>query len=236
MNTPEIIFEDEFILVLDKPSGWVVNNSNTIQNLSLQDWISKNYNFPTAHSKEFRSGIVHRLDKETSGLILVGKDEKTFSELQDQFKQRAVKKEYQALVHGKVAPKEGTINAPVGRLPWKRTRFGVLENGREAVTDYKVEKYFTKNSSHYSLLTIYPKTGRTHQIRIHLKSIHHPVVGDLFYAGRKVAKADRIWCPHLFLHASVITFTHPQTQKQLTVKSELPQDLQKIISSFSHTG
>ena len=113
----------------------------------------------------------------------------------------------------------------MGRLPWKRQRFGVLPGGREATTDYKVTKTLTNNDEKFSLVELYPKTGRTHQIRIHLKFIGHPIVGDYFYAGRKTAREDRSWCPRLFLHASKITFFHPESGDRLSFESNLPQDL-----------
>ena len=171
---------------------------------------------------------MHRLDKETSGILIVAKTKKAFENLQQQFKDRKISKTYTALVHGQVEPKEGTIEAPVGRLPWRRDRFGVLPGGREATTGYKVREYYKD----YTLLELKPKTGRTHQIRIHLKHLGHPVVADTFYAGRKTARADRLWCPRLFLHASGISFTHPETGKEISFKSKLPADLLQVLTNL----
>jgi 23S rRNA pseudouridine1911/1915/1917 synthase len=171
------------------------------------------------------------LDKETSGLLIVAKTISAFENLQSQFKERKVTKTYIALVHGVVEPKEGEIIASVGRLPWRRERFGVLPGGREAITKYKVISYhslITDHGSQFTLVELYPKTGRTHQIRIHLKFIGHPIVGDYFYAGRKTARDDREWCPRLFLHASKITFFHPVTGKEVKFESELPKDLNLV--------
>ena len=234
MINPQIIFEDESLIVLDKPAGWITNSADTTKvQPVIEDWIRKNLNFEISKSEEFRSGIVHRLDKETSGLLLVAKTKEAFESLQSQFKERKVSKTYVALAHGQVEPKEGSIEAPVGRLPWRRDRFGVLPGGREAVTRYKVLKYFVKTddgkASHFSLLELYPKTGRTHQIRIHLKHIGHPIVGDEFYAGRKTARNDRKWCPRLFLHAGEITFFHPATGNEVFFKSNLPEDLNNVL-------
>ena len=228
VQTPRKIYEDSSILVLDKPSGWIVNDAATVKEQpTIQSWL----NLPLE-----RSGIVHRLDKETSGLLLVAKTKEAFENLQAQFKARKVKKTYIALVHGQVEPKEGSIEAPVGRLPWRRDRFGVLPGGREAVTKYKVSKYFVKTddgkASHFTLLELEPKTGRTHQIRIHLKHIGHPIVADEFYAGRKTARNDRKWCPRLFLHAGEIIFFHPKTGKEISFKSNLPDGLNNVILSL----
>ena len=229
---PLIIFEDESILVLDKPSGWITNDASTTTTQPVvQTWLRENFKYPLIGDRERRDGIVHRLDKETSGLLIVAKTINAFENLQSQFKERKVTKTYIALTHGEIELKEGEIVASVGRLPWRRERFGVLPGGREAITKYKVISYHSLITDHGSLFTLvelYPKTGRTHQIRIHLKFIGHPIVGDYFYAGRKTAREDRLWCPRLFLHASKISFFHPETGKELTFESELPKDLNLV--------
>jgi len=229
---PTIIFEDESILVLNKPSGWITNDASTTTTQPvLQTWLRENLKYPLIGDRERRDGIVHRLDKETSGLLIIAKTISAFENLQSQFKERKVTKTYIALTHGEIELKEGEIVASVGRLPWRRERFGVLPGGREAITKYKVISYHSLITDHGSLFTLvelYPKTGRTHQIRIHLKFIGHPVVGDYFYAGRKTAREDRLWCPRLFLHASKISFFHPETGKELTFESELPKDLNLV--------
>ncbi len=223
--SPQVIYEDDYIIALDKPSGWVVNDSNTISDApSLQNWIEKNYNFNVSHKKELRSGIVHRLDKPTSGILLVAKTEDVFFALQKQFADREVQKVYVALAHGNIEPKEDTINASIGRLPWKRTKFGVLPEGREAVTNYKV----IDSNPDYSLLELYPKTGRTHQLRVHLKYIGHPIVGDFLYTGRKTARADFKKFGRLMLHAKSIEFTHPVIKKKMKLEAPLPSDLKLI--------
>jgi 23S rRNA pseudouridine1911/1915/1917 synthase len=240
MIAPEKIFEDEKILVLSKPSGLVVNDSES-ERETVQRWVSENFKFQISNDRTLRSGIVHRLDKETSGVLLVAKDKETFENLQTQFRMRKVRKKYIALVHGRVDPLsgggEGVINKPVGRLPWKRTKFGVLDGGREAVTNYKVLRYYDTRilREKYTLLEVEPKTGRTHQIRIHLKYIGHPIVSDLLYAGRKVNRSDRKWCPRMFLHAFEISFIHPNFGKNVTFKSELPPDLANVIEMISKT-
>ena len=227
--SPIIIFEDESILVLDKPSGWITNDASTTTTQPVvQTWLRENFEYPLVGDRERRDGIVHRLDKETSGLLIVAKTVNAFENLQSQFKERKVAKTYLALAHGEIIPKEGKIEASVGRLPWRRERFGVLPGGREAVTLYKVLRTMNYAKEKLSLVELYPKTGRTHQIRIHLKFIGHPVVGDFFYAGRRTAREDRLWCPRLFLHAGKITLFHPKSGKELTFESELPKDLNLV--------
>lgn len=232
MLDPTIIFEDSEFFVVDKPSGWISNDASTTTTQPvIQTWIRENFDYPLKGDREHRDGIVHRLDKETSGILLVAKTKDAFVGLQSQFKDRVVKKTYTALVHGKVEPEDGTVDQPVGRLPWRRDRFGVLPGGRDAKTDYNVVSTHTDKITKevYSLLKLAPKTGRTHQIRIHLKHIGHPIVSDTFYAGRKTSRKDRIWCPRLFLHAGGISFVHPKTQKQVLFESELPQDLKSSL-------
>ncbi|MGB6839025.1 MAG: RluA family pseudouridine synthase [Microgenomates group bacterium] len=232
---PSFIFEDDSLFILDKPAGWIVNEAKTTKGQKvIQTWLKKQ-SFDIAGSREFRSGIVHRLDKETSGVLVVAKIESAFRNLQAQFKERKIEKEYVALVHGKLEPKKGKIKVPVGRLPWNRQRFGVLPGGRFAETDYQVIEYYSKDKETYSLLKLFPKTGRTHQIRIHLKYLGYPVVADEFYAGRKTARADRIWCPRLFLHAEQISLEHPASKKRVSYKSDLPEDLKKTLQGLTST-
>jgi 23S rRNA pseudouridine1911/1915/1917 synthase len=229
---PEIIFEDDSLFVVNKPAGWITDSSNTTTNQPvIQKWISENFEYEV-NNLEHRNGIVHRLDKETSGVLLVAKSVNAYIELQRQFKERLVHKKYIALVHGKVEQSEGVINEPVGRLPWRRDRFGVLAGGREAVTKYEVSANYTLDANIYTLLMLMPQTGRTHQIRIHMKHIGHPLVSDEFYAGRKTSRHDRWWCSRLFLHAGEISFIHPATKKKIDFKSELPQDLHDALEKL----
>ena len=228
----EVLFENEDFLVLDKPSGWIVNESGTTTTQPVvQEWLKQNLKYPISESREMRSGVVHRLDKETSGILLVAKNEKTFTWLQSQFKERKVHKKYLALAHGEMEG-EGVINAPVGRLPWRRDRFGVFPGGREAETKYLVKKVYERDGEKYSLVELEPKTGRTHQIRIHLKYLGHPIVADDFYAGRKTARKERLWCPRLFLHASEIDFT-TETGEEVHFVSELASDLDQVLKQLT---
>lgn len=228
--SPKVLFEDDNLLVIDKPAGMVVNKAETTRGEeTVEDWLRQNFQFEIFNFQSCRSGIVHRLDKETSGLLLIAKTPESFTNLQQQFKNRQVKKKYLALVHGKVVPEEGEIKAPVGRLPWNRERFGVIPGGREATTKYKILRYYdTKILGELSFLELTPMTGRTHQIRVHLKYLGHPIVGDSFYAGRKRAREDRKFCPRVFLHASFLEFNHPVSGKRLSFESPLPNELSKV--------
>ena len=220
---------------MDKPVGWIVNDATTVKDQPvLQNWLAKNLDYPLSKNREYRSGIVHRLDKETSGVMLVAKTKDMFEYLQSQFKTRLVQKTYLALVHGIVSPENGTIEATVGRLPWRRDRFGVLPGGREATTLYQVTGKFEQPETHekLSLVECYPKTGRTHQIRIHLKHLGYPIVSDPFYAGRKTARNDRKWCGRLFLHAIKIEF-NDQSKKRLSFESLLTSDLQNALDTLT---
>ncbi len=220
MKTPQVIYakpslayEDDYILALNKPSGMDVE--------ALQTFVKDNFKFKLSDSREMRNGLVHRLDKPTSGVILFAKSENVFFALQKQFADRVVQKVYIALVHGLMANEEGIIDAPVGRLPWKRTKFGVFPEGRHAVTKFKVTKKFND----YSLLELYPKTGRTHQLRVHLKHLGHPIVSDPLYAGRKTLRSDIKTWPRLWLHAKSIEFVHPITRGKMKLEAPLPSDL-----------
>lgn len=226
--TPKIIFEDENLLVIDKQAGMVVNRAKTTKEKTVQDWVEDYLKIKDRGIGD-RAGIVHRLDKETSGLLLIAKTLKAFANLQKQFKERKVGKQYLALVHGKVEPEEGAIEASISRSPYNRKKFGVFLGGRPAKTKYKVKKYHKLENETFSFLELTPETGRTHQIRVHLKYLGHPVVADEKYAGRKTARADRKWCSRQFLHASSLSFVHPGTKKKVSFSSELPSELEKAL-------
>lgn len=226
MISPKIIFEDKYLLVIDKPAGLVVNRAQTTKGSTLQDWLEVYLKLADSGIGE-RAGIVHRLDKDTSGILLVAKTETAFSQLQQQFKERVVLKKYLALVHGEVKPSSGTIRAAISRSPFNRKKFGVFLGGREAETNYRV----IKNIGKFSLLRLEPKTGRTHQLRVHLKHIGHPIVGDIIYAGQKTSRQDFRWCPRLFLHACSICFIHPQAREKITLTSPLPQELASALTN-----
>ncbi len=227
---PKIIFEDDSMFVIDKPSGWITNDASTTTTQPvIQTWVRENFDYPLKGDREMRDGVVHRLDKETSGLLLIGKTKDAFEKLQAEFKGREVEKVYVGLLHGKIEPPEGKIEETVGRLPYRRDRFGIIPGGRESLTFYKLIKFYPGNNGGHSLVEFYPKTGRTHQIRIHARHIGHAIVADEFYAGRKTARNDRKWVPRLFLHASEIKFNHPITGNKVEFKSDLPEDLQTAL-------
>jgi 23S rRNA pseudouridine1911/1915/1917 synthase len=234
--TPGIIFEDAAFLVINKPWGITVNNAETTKNQeTVQDYLVSNSKFLVSNKnpndqneQEFNSkaGIVHRLDKDTSGVLVVAKTPEAYLNLKLQFQNRQVEKKYLALVHGRVIPPAGVINLPIERNPFNRTKFGVFPNGREAVTAYETAQAFPK----FTLLMVSPKTGRTHQIRVHLKHLGHPVVSDPVYGGRKQRREDLKFCPRLFLHAASLTLKHPQSGEVMTFTASLPDELQKVLN------
>jgi 23S rRNA pseudouridine1911/1915/1917 synthase len=253
-----VVYEDDDLIVANKPAGITVNTSDTTKaEITLQDLVEKHLKLRSQRGQtreksqrekgdawetpeeafSSRAGIVHRLDKETSGIILIAKTIDSFKELQKEFKDRVVKKVYLALAHGAFAQKEGEINVPVGRLPFNRTHFGVISGGREAVTQYCVLKNYELRSKNYAekltLVELYPQTGRTHQIRVHLKYINHPIFGDELYAGRKTSREDRKHLPRLFLHAARITFIHPKFGSSVSFDAPLPPELEELLESLS---
>lgn len=256
--TLKIIFEDPWIMVIDKPSGIVVNSAETVREKTVQDLISEYLKLKDLGIGG-RAGIVHRLDKETSGLLLVAKKEDVFLNLQSQFKLRTVKKKYEALVHGFIKQDAGEIESKIVRVG-KFGKFAVAKrddrDAREARTEYKVvnryvlgeEKfgniksetwtkvrinYLNAQAKEYTLLSVFPKTGRTHQIRVHLKSIGHPVVSDLIYTPRKLLDFDLLWCGRLFLHASELEFVHPAGKKAISFKLPLPNELKNVLAQLT---
>lgn len=241
MLIPKIIFQDNDILVIDKPSGLVVNRAESVRSATLQDWIEENFKFsPPADGFSCRSGVVHRLDKDTSGVMVIAKNAKSFIFLQKQFKQRKVIKKYLTLVHGKVEPRVGDIKMPLARNPQDRKKFIVRLGGKMAITEYMVLKLFKhrclKNANTgvwLSLLEINLKTGRTHQIRVHFKHLGHPIVADPIYLGKKMLKQDKKWCLRLFLHAKFLSFLNPKTRKRIGFESRLAKDLDESLNKIS---
>ena len=243
---PTIVFEDDQLLVIDKPSGMTVNRADTTRGeQTLQDFVvgylqlaePEIMTTPDGYRNAFleRSGIVHRLDKETSGLILVAKTENAFLALQKQFKERTVQKRYIALVHGEVKPDSGEIDVPIGRQEWNRMRFGVVAGGKEAQTRYKTISNFKFQMSNeiLTLLELEPKTGRTHQLRVHMKYLGYPLFADFLYAGRKTQRNDRKYLSRVFLHAAKITFSHPSSKETINFESALPNELQEFLDKHS---
>ena len=214
-----IIYEDKDILVIDKPAGLTVHPapghpSHTLVNAVLAHCPS------LAISNELtRPGIVHRLDKDTSGLIVIAKNNFAREYLVAQFKSRSVTKGYLVLVKGRLSPEQGVIEAPIGRDPHSRRKMAIIEAGKEAITRYQVRKHL----GNYTLVEVTPITGRTHQIRIHLSAIGYPVVGDSVY-GVKSAYINR-----QFIHAYRLGFRLPSTNQYQEFTSSLPMDLEQAL-------
>jgi len=246
-----ILYEDSSLLLINKPAGITVNRSDTtagqetVQDFTdvyLQKELTPTVLPESTDSDEelstdfyLRSGIVHRLDKETSGILIVAKSQDVFSALQGEFKERRVEKSYLALAHGKVTPMIGEINVPVGRLPWNRRQFGVVAGGRESLTKYSVVSYFRTADSRkeiVSLVELHPLTGRTHQIRVHLQYLGYPIFSDFLYAGRKTQREDRKLLERVFLHAAAIAFIHPTSKKRVSFAAPLPTELQSVMDQL----
>ncbi len=254
-NIPlDIVYEDEFLAVINKPAGMVVHPGTGVQSGTLANAVAFHFEFQIPNSKfqiseegddlesgiwnqhsgiRNRVGIVHRLDKDTSGLIVVAKDEQTHEALAAQFRNRKVEKKYVALVHGSPRGNSGTIDRPIARDRWHRTKMTVAANGRNALSMWKVRERFEK----FTLLDVEIKTGRTHQIRVHLASINHPVVGDTTYnEGRDNTIADSDIkravqkLGRFFLHAERLGFTHPGNEERLEFTAELPPELSQLLS------
>lgn len=281
-----IIFADADVLVLDKPSGVVVNKADSNRESSIQEWLvdylakepqrtetewmaqvpaefDDQYGSPQDIWQE-RKGLVHRLDKDTSGILVLAKHPGSLVHLLRQFRLRQVHKTYTCLVHGGFQLEKGIINAPIKRAHGDRKKFAVTIDGREAVTAYTVieryhqlrwldsqltipdggaelsveaikelRKHRATYTQGFSLVECQPKTGRTHQIRVHMTHVKHPLVGDAVYVGRKRASLDHLWCPRQFLHASRLTFTHPRSGEPTSFESTLPSDLRLALQQLS---
>ena len=219
----KIIYEDDDLLVVDKPAGLTVHPAPGHPAHTLVNAILAHFPHLADIGDALRPGVVHRLDKDTSGVMLVAKSSAAQANLAKQFKSHAVTKAYLALVKGKLEPEEGIIEADIGRDPHHRQKMAVVAQGREARTEYRVIKYV----GNYTLLEVMPETGRTHQIRVHLAAIGFPVLGDKVYGVRS---------PHLsrqFLHASRLGFRLPASGDYVEFESELPDDLQKTLEAIS---
>lgn len=241
MNIP-ILFEDDHFLCIDKPAGVVVNRADSVSGETLQDWFDATYPAcldaasSSKHAQLFRerSGLVHRLDKDTSGCMVLAKTPESMVEIMRQFKAREVHKTYQALVHGRLEPMQGSINLPIARNPLNRHTFTVQPFGRPSETMYAVGTYYhhqDEKQDTYTLVSLYPKTGRTHQIRVHMTHLKHPLVADQLYASKKMIKRDTPVWPRQCLHARAITFAHPDTGEPVDFTSPLAIDIAQGIES-----
>ncbi len=217
-----MLYEDPSVIAINKPAGMVVHAGNGNHTGTLVNALIHRFQTLSKLGGDMRPGIVHRLDRYTSGVILVARDDASHRHLADQFAGRSVTKIYLALVHGVIKTDEGRITKPIARDPIHRTKMtSRLASGRSALTDYRVLRRFEK----HTLLEVTIGTGRTHQIRVHLSSIGHPVVGDSLYGAPAL--------PRFFLHAHRITFTSPAHGELVTVESALPPELNVIIDSLA---
>ena len=216
----EIKYQDEDILVLEKPSGLVVHPAAGNPDKTMVNGLLALCSDLRGVGGILRPGIVHRLDKDTSGLIVVAKNDKAHAALSSQFKDRLVKKSYIALVQGHMKDREAIIDAKIGRDPSNRKRMAVVDNGKDARTRYKVVTEFAP----YTLLDVQPQTGRTHQIRVHFSALGNPLVGDTLY-GRSHPLLNR----H-FLHATLLGFRLPVSGTYVEFQSQLPLELQTFIN------
>lgn len=218
----DIVYEDQDLAVVNKPAGMVVHPSYGHKKGTLVNALLARY--PSlAQLPGSRPGIVHRLDRDTSGLMVVAKNEPARRNLQKQFKRGGVKKVYLALVEGHLKPGQGVIEAPIGRDLRRRKRMAVLRGGREAVTEYRVRDHLDG----YTLVEVMPRTGRTHQVRVHLAFLGHPVVGDPVYGFRK----KRLELRRQFLHSHILGFRAPSGQ-WLEFEAPLPEELERVLEAL----
>lgn len=233
VHTPQeialsVLFEDDFLLVIDKPAGLVVhpgsgNREGTLLNALL-------HHDPTLASIP-RAGIVHRLDKETSGLMVVAKTLQSQTNLVRQLQARSVKRQYFALVHG-ILTNDGTVDAPIGRHPTQRTKMAVVANGKEARTHYKVIRSF----SGCTLLECILESGRTHQIRVHMQHVGHPLVGDPVYGKKPSSSSNAALLaafPRQALHAKRLAFLHPASGESMAFESPIPEDMAHLLAQLA---
>ncbi len=220
-----IIYEDEDIIVIDKESGIVVHPGSGNETGTLVNALLNHTNKLSDINGDKRRGIIHRLDKDTSGLIVVAKNNKAHENLAEQFKEKKVIRKYIALCTGVIEPDTGVINAPIGRDPRNRKRMTVIkDNSKEAITNFKVIKRYDK----YTLVEFSLVTGRTHQIRVHSKFINHPVYNDPLYTDKDASKFNQ------YLHSSNLEFKHPTTKKEMKFTSELPKEIKAKINNLEN--
>ncbi len=221
----EIVYEDDHVMIVNKPQDMVVhpapgNYSGTLVNGLLYHCKDK----LSGINGEIRPGIVHRIDKDTSGLLMIAKNDKTHLGLSELLKDHHITRKYHAIVHGGFKEDEGTIEQPIGRSPQDRKKMAIVKEGRYAKTDYKVLERFR----HFTYVELTLHTGRTHQIRVHMKYIGHPLLGDPVYGPMK----NPFGLDKQMLHAKVLGFTHPITQEQMYFESELPEYFLRVIDKL----
>lgn len=221
-----IIYEDEDVIVVNKPQGMVVHPAAGHPDHTLVNALLYHTKNLASSPEGFRPGIVHRIDKDTSGLLMIAKNAKARESLENQLANKINKRIYLAIVHGNFTEDSGTVTAPIGRDPYNRKKMAVIENGKHAVTHFKVLEQFQG----YSLVQCQLETGRTHQIRVHFAYIGHPVAGDPLYGPQHTIKG----CGQ-FLHAQVLGFKHPKTEKWLEFKVNPPQIFEQRLAELRET-
>lgn len=231
----EIIYEDTALLVVNKPAGMVVHPAAGAKSGTLANALAYHFGQLSKLAGLSRPGIIHRLDKGTSGLLVVAKTEQAHENLADQFRNREVFKSYVALVHGNVEQASGRIEQPIARDPGNRTRMAVIRSGRAALSVYRVRRHYDR----FTLLDVELKTGRTHQIRVHLSWMKHPIVGDEAYGGGRdktvldpKLRAEIRRLGRQFLHAEQLGFRHPETGKAMQFRSEPPPELEQVLAAL----
>lgn len=220
----DVVYEDEDVIVINKPKGMIVHPTSGSQKDTLVNGLLYHCKDLSGINGVMRPGIVHRIDKDTTGLLIVAKNDKAHESLANQLKDKSVSRKYYALVHGVIAHDFGTIDAPIGRDPKDRQKMCVIaKNSKHAVTHFKVIERFKE----YTLVECSLETGRTHQIRVHMQYIGHPVVGDPKYSYRKTMN-----CNGQLLHAHELTFVHPSTQEKMVVEAKLPLQFEEILNDL----
>lgn len=251
----DVIYEDDDLAVINKPAGMMVHagagqNDDERGRGTLVNAILFRFQHLSSTAGELRPGIVHRLDKETSGLIVVAKNDAAHLKLGEKFSNREMKKTYIALVQGEVVGERGTVNAEIGRDPVRRIRMTTnpLADGRTAISHWQVLQRFRTRFGRFTLVEVRIETGRTHQIRVHMASIGYPVVGDTLYGGagqvtdqfvsqaRTRKQPERIKLNRNFLHAARLEFTHPRTRKQIQLEAPLPPELTEFLARIDTPG
>lgn len=220
-NIPlDIIYEDEDVVVVNKPQGMVVHPSAGHANGTLVNALLYHVKDLSGINGKIRPGIVHRIDKDTSGLLMVAKNDLAHEKLAEQLQEKTAKREYIALVHGDIQNDKGTIDAPIGRDPKNRKKFTVIEGGKHSITHFEVIERFKE----FTLLRLQLETGRTHQIRVHLEYIGFRMAGDPLYGPRKTLEGKG-----QFLHATSLTFVHPRSEETLTFNAPLPKEFKETL-------
>ena len=274
----QILYQDQDLVIINKPSGVVVNRADSVKEKTIQDWfvqflaeaeqqdkvekedwqkmIPDDFLAQYGSPEEIwlrRKGLVHRIDKETSGILLLARHPGSLVNLLVQFEKRQTHKKYWCLVHGQLQVDSAQVNAPISRSSTNRHQFRVEIDGRRAMTNYRVLKVFQdfneaeltavleekkvrqikeqqdSYAQGFSLLECELITGRTHQIRVHMKHLGHPLVADVVYGGRRRARIDRLWCSRQFLHARWLSFIHPRTGKRVEATAPLAEELKQAI-------